>query len=100
MSIKHHIVPFDVYIKVLCALLVLTLITVAVAQMDFGVLNALIAMGIATAKAALVLLFFMHLKYDNKLFFVIFLTSVFFLFVIFLFCEFDIITRVSEESVL
>lgn len=100
MSSNNHIVPFNIYIKVLSALLVLTVLTVLVAQMDFGFFNVLIAMGIATIKAALVLLFFMHLKYDNKLFPVIFLTGVFFLIVIFLFCELDIVTRIPEFSVL
>ena len=95
-----HIIPFKVYIKVLSALLVLTVITVAVAQVDFGVLNAVIAMGIATVKAALVLLYFMHLKYDDQTYLVIFLAGVFFLVVIFLFCEFDLITRIPEKSVL
>ena len=99
-SHTHHIVPFNIYIKVLSSLLFLTALTVLVAQMDFGMLNTLIAMGIATIKATLVLLFFMHLKYDNKLFPVIFLTGVFLLAVIFLFCEFDIITRIPESSVL
>ena len=101
MSVNHHhIVPFSIYAKVLSVLLALTALTVAVAQVDFGFLNVLIAMGIATIKAVLVLLFFMHLKYDNRLFPVIFLTGVFFLVIIFLFCEFDIITRVPESSVL
>ena len=97
---ENHIVPFSLYTKVLSTLLVLTVLTVLVAQMDFGVFNVLIAMGIATVKAVLVLLFFMHLKYDNKLFPVIFLTGVFFLVLLFLFCEFDIITRIPESSVL
>lgn len=100
MSSSNHIVSFNVYIKVLSVLIVLTTLTVVVAQMDFGIFNILIAMGIATIKAALVLLFFMHLKYDNKLFPVIFLTGVFFLLIIFLFCEFDIVTRIPESSVL
>ncbi len=100
MSEKHLILPFSLYTRVLYILLALTVLTVAVAQVDFGLLNAFIAMGIATAKAALVLLFFMHLKYDNKLFFVIFLTGVFFLLIILLFCEFDIMTRVPEQPVL
>ena len=78
MSTDHSIVPFSLYLKVLSALLVLTALTVVVAQIDFGFLNVLIAMGIATIKAVLVLLFFMHLKYDNKLYPVIFLTGVFF----------------------
>ena len=102
MSAKHgeHIVPLKVYIQVISALLVLTVLTVAVAQVDFGFLNVVMAMGIASIKAGLVLLFFMHLKYDNKLFPVIFLTSVFFLLVLFLFCELDILTRVPESPVL
>ena len=100
MSSSNYIVPLNVYIKVLSALLVLTVLTVAAAQMNFGIFNVLIAMGIATVKAALVLLFFMHLKYDNKLFLIIFLTGVFFLIVLFLFCEFDILTRIPENSVL
>ncbi len=98
-SIKH-IVPLSVYIKVLISLLTLTALTVAVAQLDFGILNTVIALSIATIKATLVLLFFMHLKYDNKMFLVIFLTGVFFLIVLFGFCEFDLITRVPEKSVL
>ena len=100
MIAKNHIVPFSVYARVLSVLLVLTVLTVIVAQVDFGFLNVLIAMGIATIKAALVLLFFMHLKYDSKLFPVIFLTGVFFLVILFLFCELDVLTRVSESSVL
>ena len=96
----HHTVPLTVYTRVLYALLALTVITVAAAQVDFGILNVFIAMGIATAKAALVLLFFMHLKYENKLFFVIFLTGLFFLAVILLFCEFDLLTRVPQKPVL
>jgi len=96
----HHIVPLNIYIKVISALLVLTALTVAVAQVDFGIFNVLIAMGIATVKAVLVLLFFMHLKYDDKLFPVIFLAGVFFLVVIFLFCELDLMTRVPETSTL
>ncbi len=100
MSAENHIVPLSVYARVLSALLVLTALTVGVAQVDFGFLNVLIAMGIATIKAVLVLLFFMHLKYDNKLFLVIFLTGVFFLVILFLFCELDILTRVPESSVL
>ena len=97
---KDHLIPLKVYINVIAILLVLTVVTVAVAQVDFGVLNVVIAMGIATAKASIVLLYFMHLKYDDKLYLVIFLTGVFFLAVIFLLCEFDLVTRIPEKSVL
>ena len=62
-----HIVPFKVYMTVLIALLILTVVTVAAAQVDFGVLNIVVAMLIASVKAGLVALFFMHLKYENPL---------------------------------
>lgn len=62
-----HILPFKVYVSVLLALLVLTVITVAAAQVDFGAFNMVIAMLIASIKALIVALFFMHLKYENPL---------------------------------
>ena len=62
-----HILPFKVYISVLLALLVLTVITVVAAQIDFGNFNMVIAMLIASVKALIVALFFMHLKYENPL---------------------------------
>lgn len=60
-----HIVPFSVYRNVLVSLLVLTVITVAASRVDFGVFNMVIAMFIASIKAMLVALFFMHLKYES-----------------------------------
>lgn len=62
-----HILPFSLYIKVLVALLILTVVTVAISRVDFGALNLVVAMGIASVKATLVALFFMHLKYEDKL---------------------------------
>lgn len=64
-----HVVSFDLFLKIFIALLILTVVTVAVAKMpmfDFGGnWNIVIAMLIASVKAALVCLFFMHLKYEN-----------------------------------
>lgn len=48
-------------------LLVMTGVTVLVAGIDLGFLNVAAALGIATAKAGLVIFFFMHLKYENRL---------------------------------
>lgn len=62
-----HIVPFKIYLSVLIALLLLTIITVAVSRFDFGVLNIVVAMIVASIKALLVALFFMHLKYENPI---------------------------------
>ena len=96
----HHIIPAKTFLNVLIALLILTIITVAVAQFDFGAFNALIAMGVASIKAALVLMYFMHLKYDDKTYTVLMATSVFFLFVFFFFSQLDIVTRIFEDSTL
>jgi cytochrome c oxidase subunit 4 len=52
---------------VFVSLLVLTATTVAVAFVDLGPLNNLVAMGIAGLKASLVILFFMHVRYSTKL---------------------------------
>jgi len=63
-----HVVPHRVYIKVLAALLCLTVLTVVAAKLpalDFGNWNVAVAMIIASTKALLVALFFMHLKYEN-----------------------------------
>jgi cytochrome c oxidase subunit 4 len=47
--------------------MVLTGVTVGVASFDFGYLNVLAAMAVASTKALLVIFFFMHLKYENRM---------------------------------
>lgn len=61
----HHIVPKSVLFRVFGALIVLTIITVAVAYVSLGPLDTPVALLIAASKATLVVLYFMHLKYDN-----------------------------------
>lgn len=56
-----------IYFVVLAALLLLTGLTVAVAFINFGMLNMVIALAIAFLKATLVMLFFMHLKGSSGL---------------------------------
>ena len=97
---SNHIIPFKTYLNVILALTALTIVTVLVSLVDFGVFNLIISMGIATLKATLVLMYFMHLKYDDKSYLVIFLVGVFFIAIIFLFSSFDIFTRVLEKNVL
>ena len=97
---QNHSVSFKTYLTVLIALLVLTVITVGTAQVDFGKLNVFFAMFIATVKAGLVLMYFMHLKYDDKLYQLIFGSAVFFVVVLYLFSELDIATRVIQDSIL
>lgn len=64
---EHHIVGNGLFIIVWIVLMILTGITVWVAKHDFGMFNIVIALGIASIKASIVALFFMHLKYEDKL---------------------------------
>src|SRR4051812_17838023 len=96
---EHHIVPFGTYVKVICLLMFLTVVTVAAAQVNFGAWNTVIAMLIASIKAGFVLSIFMHLKYDNKLFAVCSGTAVFFLLVLYFFTKLDWLTRIMVENV-
>ncbi len=88
-----HILPLKIYLGVGAALIFMTLITVAVAQIHLGPFNLVAALGIAVFKAVLVGLFFMHLKYDNKLFAVIFLSSLCFLGIFIIITMFDTLRR-------
>ena len=70
----HHVVPVSTYIKVITSLMVLLIITLAAAAVDFSAmspnlawLNIVIAMGIAVVKAIIIILYFMHVKYSSKL---------------------------------
>ena len=55
------------YILVWVALLLLTFVTWKVSFVPLGLMNVTVAMLIASLKASLVALFFMHLRYENKL---------------------------------
>ena len=74
-----HVVDARVLLAVFAALIALTAITVAVSYFDFGPFNLMVALGVATVKAALVALWFMHLRYDNGLNAFIFLVGIAFL---------------------
>jgi cytochrome c oxidase subunit 4 len=92
-SHEHHILPLQTYFNVFIALICLTVVTVLVAQYDFGALNLLVAMIIAGVKATLVALIFMHLKYDNKIYAVIFVGALLFLAVFIIITMFDTLRR-------
>lgn len=61
-----HVLPPRVLLGTGAALLALTATTVALSLVDFGRINVVIALGVATVKAALVALFFMHLRYTSR----------------------------------
>jgi cytochrome c oxidase subunit IV len=68
---SHATAQRNTYFLVFGALLVLTLTTTGVAFLNLGPLNTPVALAIAMAKAALVMIYFMHLRHSA------FLTRVF-----------------------
>ena len=62
-----HVVPVKTYIAIFVALICLTALTTAVAYVDLGRMNTVIALAIAVTKMLLVILFFMHVKYSPGL---------------------------------
>lgn len=73
-----HVLPLSLLVKVFLALVALTGLTVVTGQMSLFGADLAIAMVIATCKASLVCLIFMHLKYDKPFHGMIFLFSVLF----------------------
>ena len=65
---KHEPVSYRTFIITWIALLILTGITVGVAQFDFGAINVWVALTVASIKASLVLFVFMHLRQESVLF--------------------------------
>lgn len=63
----EHVSSPKLYVLIFALLMVLTVLTVIVAYFDFGVMNDVVALTIAMAKALLVVLFFMHVKYSTRL---------------------------------
>jgi cytochrome c oxidase subunit 4 len=61
---EHHIVSYATNIQIWLVLLVLTILTVVMAFVNAGDMNVVIALGIATVKATLVVTVFMHVMYD------------------------------------
>lgn len=74
-----HVTPLGAYLGIFGALMVLTVITVAVAWVDLGTLNIVVALAVAVVKATLVVLYFMHLKYSSKLTWIVVGAGVFWL---------------------
>ncbi len=98
---QHHHIPLRTHLNVFAALIGLTILTVVTAKlMDFGALDGFIAFTIATVKGFLVMAYFMHLKYDEKIFKWIIASSFFFVFLLFIFLVLDLSTRILQHSTL
>ena len=80
---SEHIMSSKLYYTIWIALLCLTVITAAVSFVDLGRFNTVVALVIATVKALLVVLFFMHVKYTSeKLTKIVIASAIFWLFLL------------------
>jgi cytochrome c oxidase subunit 4 len=75
-----HIASVKLLLVVWIALMIGTWLTVAASNVDLGALNIWIGLGIATAKATLVALFYMHLRWDKPFNAFVFVGAFFLLF--------------------
>jgi cytochrome c oxidase subunit 4 len=89
----HHQAPLTAYFVVFGALMVLTVITVAVSRVDLGVFNTGVAMLIAIVKATVVILWFMHVIHSPRLTWIVVIASFLMLAVLFILTFADYLTR-------
>lgn len=85
MSENKHIHPpvsLSTYVMVWLALLAMTALTITAASLHFGAWSVLAAIVIATIKGTLVLMYFMHLRYEERVFKLMLLLAIFTLAVI------------------
>lgn len=73
-----HVSSVKFLTLILATLLFLTVVTVAASMVNFGHLSLFIAMAIAATKATLVVLYFMHMRYDRPLIPMVFVGSLVF----------------------
>jgi cytochrome c oxidase subunit 4 len=77
-GLSVHVVSAPILLGVFAMLIALTYATVAVTHFNLGNWNLVIAVAIATVKATLVALYFMHLRYDKSFYAVIFVAALLF----------------------
>ncbi len=73
---EHNIVRARTFVLVWISLVILTGVTIMAAEMRMGEWSMLANLLIASTKASLVLWFFMHLKYEKKIFKMLFLVPI------------------------
>ncbi len=94
-----HIVSPGIYLTIILTLLALTAATVGAAYVNLGPLNIVVALAIATAKATLVVLFFMHAKYVPKRTQLVIIAGLFWLGLLLFMTMSDYISRVDYRGI-
>ena len=95
---EAHVLPIGVYLLVFFALMVGTALTVGVAYIELGWLNTPVALIIAVVKATIVVLFFMHVRYNTPLMWVFAAGGFFFLVILLVLTLQDYYSRGWESA--
>lgn len=90
---EHEPLKYSFLALILGGLLALTVLTFIVSYIDWGFLNVPIALFVASSKATLVLLFFMHIKYEGMAIKVSFISTMLVLAVLISFTFWDVAYR-------
>ncbi len=91
---SEHVMPSRQYYVIWIVLLILTGVTAGVSFIDLGQFNTVVALAIATFKAVLVVLFFMHVRYaSEKLIKLVVIAAVFWLSLLLCLSMMDYLTR-------
>ena len=90
---EHHVAPVSLYLVIFGVLIVGTILTVIVAKFDLGPFNNIVMLTIACAKALLVVLYFMHVRWSSRLTWVIAASGFFWLIIMFTLTMQDYMTR-------
>jgi cytochrome c oxidase subunit IV len=93
-----HVVPPRVYVGIFAALMLLTAVTTWVAFINLGPLNVVIMLVIAGVKASLVVLWFMHARYESTLTRMAIVGAVFWLLVLVVISASDVFLRARPEA--
>jgi cytochrome c oxidase subunit 4 len=90
---NEHILSYSFLALILLALVIMTGVTVGVSYIDWGFLNVPIALFVASSKATIVLLFFMHIKYEGMVIKVSFISTMLVLAIMISFTFWDVAFR-------
>jgi cytochrome c oxidase subunit IV len=96
--VSEHIVSPKIYVAIFLTLMAGTAITVWAAYHNFGAFNIVIALAIATFKATLVVLYFMHARYSPKRTQLVIVCSIFWLAIMLILTLADYRTRPLDRS--
>jgi cytochrome c oxidase subunit IV len=97
--VSEHIVSPKVYVGIFLSLMVLTAATVVAAYVNLGPFNIVIALAIASVKATLVVLYFMHARYSPNRTHMVIIAAVFWLAIMLALTLCDYVTRDRDLAV-